>query len=284
MIKATPRSLSHWTLVHSHYVLMGGFAFEPPSNKKTFLPLNLTRLTLTPAAVEFLAHNEPTLIPNISKEEINDKSKASALAKTLVCLQASWFCFQCITRIQQGFAITLLELNTFAHAICTLLIYILWWNKPLDIEEPTIIRGENADIICAMMILLDHNNQSHQKFYGTGLGSVGAAYLDYVPSDITDLPELPADLDEEDLLKSFTSEVQRGQPKRQDIPLKEAVIRMENVTVYRSAPVHHYNEHFDASTSSSFSFLCSGRHCELGYYDKCTGRSASRPLVLQRLT
>ena len=72
-----------WTLVHSHYVLMGGFAFEP-RQEKSFLPLNLTRLTLTTAAVDSIAINEPDLIPNISKEEINYKSKASALAETFM--------------------------------------------------------------------------------------------------------------------------------------------------------------------------------------------------------
>ena len=136
--------MPHWTSVHSHYALMGGFAFEPRLFRKSFLPGNLTRLTLTGTAVEFLTINEPELISRISEEDIKDKSKANALAKTLVCLQASWFCLQCVTRVRQGLAITLLELNTFAHALCTLLIYLLWWNKPLDIEQPTIIRGEHA--------------------------------------------------------------------------------------------------------------------------------------------
>jgi hypothetical protein len=34
----------------------------------------------------------------------------------------------------------LLELNTFAHAVCALAIYIAWWNKPLDVEEPVQMR------------------------------------------------------------------------------------------------------------------------------------------------
>ncbi|KAK3389829.1 hypothetical protein B0H63DRAFT_507320 [Podospora didyma] len=35
--------------------------------------------------------------------------------------------------------ISLLELNTFGHAVCTLVIYALWWHKPLDIEELELI-------------------------------------------------------------------------------------------------------------------------------------------------
>lgn len=49
--------------------------------------------------------------------------------------------------------ISTLELNTFAHAVCTLLIYFLWWDKPLDIEEPTIIRGEAAHPVIALLVV-----------------------------------------------------------------------------------------------------------------------------------
>lgn len=30
----------------------------------------------------------------------------------------------------------MLELNTPGHALCTIIIYCLWWNKPLDIDQP----------------------------------------------------------------------------------------------------------------------------------------------------
>lgn len=35
--------------------------------------------------------------------------------------------------------ISLLELNTFGHAVLALLIYILWWEKPFDVERPSIV-------------------------------------------------------------------------------------------------------------------------------------------------
>jgi hypothetical protein len=48
----------------------------------------------------------------------------------------------------------LLELNTFGHAICTLLIYLLWWDKPLDVEQPTLIRNKEAYPLWALMSLV----------------------------------------------------------------------------------------------------------------------------------
>lgn len=66
---------------------------------------------------------------------------------------ATWFCVQCISRLAQRLPISLLELNTFGHAVCTLLIYCMWWKKPLDIEEPELIpvRGEDTEMLVAAM-------------------------------------------------------------------------------------------------------------------------------------
>lgn len=40
-----------------------------------------------------------------------------------------------------GFGVTLLELNTLAYAGCDVLLYILWWRKPIakDVNEPLVI-------------------------------------------------------------------------------------------------------------------------------------------------
>lgn len=50
-----------------------------------------TRLTLTPKGLQFLQENgHEMLIPDLSENRIKDKSKGSALAKTLVCIQGSY--------------------------------------------------------------------------------------------------------------------------------------------------------------------------------------------------
>ncbi len=43
-----------------------------------------------------------------------------------------------------GLPLSLLEVYTIAHVLCTLGFYLVWWHKPLDIKEPTFIRGERA--------------------------------------------------------------------------------------------------------------------------------------------
>ncbi|KAL8790063.1 MAG: hypothetical protein Q9213_000765 [Squamulea squamosa] len=146
-----PNSYSSWTLVHGFYALMGGFAFSTEKLDQNILPSPHTRATLTPAGVIFLLSQEPNILPYLSPEQIKDKSKADGLKKTLVCAQATWFCVQCIARTSESLPLSLLELNTVAHALCTLVIYILWWHKPLDVEEPTLITDPKFSPILAYM-------------------------------------------------------------------------------------------------------------------------------------
>jgi hypothetical protein len=82
-----------------------------------------------------------------------DKTKASNLVKTLVCLQALWFCVQYIVRFAQGLPVSSLALSVFGHAICALLMYLLWLDKPLDIGEPTVLSGNMARELCALMYM-----------------------------------------------------------------------------------------------------------------------------------
>ena len=146
------------TLIHGFYIVMGGYAFDVSKDTKPRIwPRKVDRLTPSPIAVLGCLISQDRdlkeVLPFLTEEEIWDKSKANGLAKTIVCVQAAWFCAQCIARLGQRMPISLLELNTFAHAICALLVYVLWWNKPLDVHEPTVIdvsQSDAARYICAL--------------------------------------------------------------------------------------------------------------------------------------
>ncbi|KAF8856757.1 hypothetical protein BDZ45DRAFT_593776 [Acephala macrosclerotiorum] len=131
-----------WQKIHAYYGTMGGFAFHVGTDAG--LPFE-GRMTITPAGLRFLATYAPELIPRITPAEIEDKSKADGLAKFLVCIQATWFCLQCVTRMAQRLSISLLELNTFAHALCALFTYTRWWKKPLSIREPSLVKSESGN-------------------------------------------------------------------------------------------------------------------------------------------
>jgi hypothetical protein len=146
-----------WTRVHSHFALMGGFVFEAKRMHPTIMDEDRKRLTLTPVALRKMAVNAPALLPDLSREGIRDKSKANGLAKFLVCVQAIWFIAQTVGRLATDLPISLLEMNTLLHAFCCLFIYLAWWHKPLDIEEPHVINiaDDHAGKICAWMMVKD---------------------------------------------------------------------------------------------------------------------------------
>ena len=167
-----------WTMTHSFYAIMGGFAFDMTEAEPQFLPNGRSRLTINPKGLIYLAETAPKLIPDLSKEFIRDKSNADGLAKLLVCLQALWFCMQCILRLAEGYAIALLELNVFGHALCALLIYALWWQKPLDIEEPTLMSGEETWELCALMCMSSSTERERSLYlWETYLRSRHGLYL-----------------------------------------------------------------------------------------------------------
>ncbi|KAI9508453.1 hypothetical protein F5148DRAFT_905941 [Russula earlei] len=115
-----------WTTTHGFFAIMGGF-MEYRGNRpiRVLLPEELNSYSLTGNG-DF---------PRIAKEEIEDKSKGDAISKTLVILQTGWFVVQCIARGVQGLPVTELELVTVAFATLNFVMYILWWDKPLNVQR-----------------------------------------------------------------------------------------------------------------------------------------------------
>ena len=71
-----------------------------------------------------------------TEAEIKDRGKSDWLAKSLVLLQTSWFLMQCIARGIKHLPVTHLEIVTLAYAAMNFVIYVFWWNKPLNVNRP----------------------------------------------------------------------------------------------------------------------------------------------------
>jgi hypothetical protein len=99
---------------------MGGFVFDAEI-------LSLRR-------IEQLVEQNEIEYPIVSREEIQDRSKGDAITKALVVFQTTWFLLQCAVRAIQHLAVTELELATAAFAVLNIISYVLWWDKPLDVE------------------------------------------------------------------------------------------------------------------------------------------------------
>ncbi|KAL8833658.1 MAG: hypothetical protein Q9170_004144 [Blastenia crenularia] len=110
-----------WTIAHGFYATMGGFAVNSPETVHESSSVTLDKFWFVGAnGLRLMTKLSPGDLPNLSTAEINSKSKANALAKTL------------------------LELNTSGHALCALLIYLLWWEKPFEVDYPTLLRSQTV--------------------------------------------------------------------------------------------------------------------------------------------
>ncbi|KAF7356036.1 hypothetical protein MVEN_00933300 [Mycena venus] len=114
---------------HGYFFCMGGFVSStgyPIVTKK-----QLDDPTLGPDFLEG--------IKKIRVRDIMDKSKGDALSKGVTLVQGLWFATQCLARLHQHLAITELEVATLAFAVVNILIWLLWWDKPLDVQEPMVV-------------------------------------------------------------------------------------------------------------------------------------------------
>ncbi|KAF7369951.1 hypothetical protein MSAN_00624900 [Mycena sanguinolenta] len=78
-------------------------------------------------------------IRNVNEEDIKDRSKGDAFSKGVALLQGLWFILQTLARAHQRLAVTQLEIATLAFAVVNIFIWLLWWNKPLDVQRPIVI-------------------------------------------------------------------------------------------------------------------------------------------------
>lgn len=132
-----------WTMSMAFYALSGGCIYTSRTGEQRVLRRD---------AIAYLAAHDPQSLFQLQRVVVQNPGKANAFGKAITCVQALWFCSQCIARLSGSLAVSLLELNTFAHCISTLLIYIFWWDKLYDVEVHTFVVSKSLDLF----LLLEH--------------------------------------------------------------------------------------------------------------------------------
>jgi hypothetical protein len=136
----------NWTQVHSFYANMGGLRIRGdhcsiPAGDESLNSYRCPEETIVDAHIcqHHFRFDElsPAHIP--TEMSITDKSKADGFVKLVACTQATWLVTQYIGRAIQHLPITTLELSCTAYVLYALVVYVLWWKKPLDVLTPTII-------------------------------------------------------------------------------------------------------------------------------------------------
>ena len=130
---------------HGFFIIMGGFhLFERSSEKKGDAQMVSQEDDgpLYPLLASDLARDDIYSFTMPTEAEIKDRGKSDWLAKSLVLLQTSWFVMQCIARAVEHLPVTHLEIVTLAYAAMNFVIYIFWWNKPLNVNLPVRVFGK----------------------------------------------------------------------------------------------------------------------------------------------
>ena len=126
-------------MTHGYFIIMGGFhlferGYNETSNddrcvsQENDIPLHPLKES------DLLRYSESFTMP--TEAEIKDKGKGDWLAKSFVLLQTSWFVMQCIARAVEHLPVTYLEIVTLAYVAMNFVIYVFWWNKPLNVNRP----------------------------------------------------------------------------------------------------------------------------------------------------
>jgi hypothetical protein len=118
-----------WTLTHSYYANMGGLRIEPARaiNTRQFIYLYSKKLIISAS-------------PQISEQEIKDKSKPDYFAKGVAAIQIFRLVQSLVRRARGGLAIPQLEIFILAFAVCAIATNGFSRHKLQGLDTSTIIK------------------------------------------------------------------------------------------------------------------------------------------------
>lgn len=119
-----------WTTIHAIFANMGGFRLAAETKDRTMQYRTINGFQLT----SLVKTGTLSQIPNISKQEILDKSKTDAFARWVAILQCLWLLLELTARKVESLPSSQIEIATMAFACCSILTYLAVRHKPKDVD------------------------------------------------------------------------------------------------------------------------------------------------------
>ncbi|KAJ7729903.1 hypothetical protein B0H16DRAFT_1697031 [Mycena metata] len=159
---------------HGFFCNMGGFVSEEgyPVSKMKQLPAYIST------------------IRKIKKADIEDKSKGDTLSKGVAIAQGLWFVTQCLARVSQRLPLTELEVATLAFAVLSVVIRLLWFHKPLDVQQPIVVARSEVEIDPLQEEDITPMNNSSDTLLDKLASAIDGKYKEYSPLASTSVPSL----------------------------------------------------------------------------------------------
>ncbi|KAJ5730015.1 uncharacterized protein N7483_004523 [Penicillium malachiteum] len=128
---------TQWSLTHAFFADSGGIVFQLQHGD--YIPLSAKQLA-------WLIAQGYTKLPEIKEKDISDKSKAGMCTKALAFCQTTWFLVRLIARAIENLPVTPLELASAALALTSLTTLSFWVRKPMDVQQPFIIKASRSSL------------------------------------------------------------------------------------------------------------------------------------------
>ncbi|KAJ7268038.1 hypothetical protein C8J57DRAFT_353972, partial [Mycena rebaudengoi] len=126
-------------------------------------------------------------IKSVEADDIMDKSKGDVVSQGYRAAAVFWFILQCLVRAAQHLPITEIEYSIFAFAVVNILTWLLWWNKPLEVQRAILIDPSLGRVIS----VLRHSRprMSTQLAYESLFsGPLYGTYIHYHPAEGVAVP------------------------------------------------------------------------------------------------
>ncbi|OAL54202.1 hypothetical protein IQ07DRAFT_584782 [Pyrenochaeta sp. DS3sAY3a] len=149
----------NWTIRHGFFADMGGILLQPRMSSP---------FVVNGRQLAYLVEKKYVECPNITADEIWDKSKADTLAKVITLVQASWLVIELIGRAVLHLPTTTLELSAGAIVFCTFGTFFCWLHKPADVQKGIVLATEST----TAQILIDAGPTAAQPYRHTPLDFV----------------------------------------------------------------------------------------------------------------
>jgi len=128
-------------------------------------------------------------LPDVSANEIHDKSKSNMFIKAVALGQVSWSLIQIVVRINKGLAVSQLEFVTSAFCVCAVITYGFLLAKPQGVEVPLrplkLRRMDKKE-----RQLLHHELMPLRGLFVPGLKPIRDFALGRIPNDFADDGEI----------------------------------------------------------------------------------------------
>jgi hypothetical protein len=133
-----------WTPTHAYFANMGGLIYSNNFSYRGKLQFYVVPGTQLSYRYVWNGRNHPLHGLTLTKEDIEDKSKADWLLKGFTISQITWLVLTVLVRGTKDLPLTQLEIATLAFSIFAIVTYAANWWKPKDVGQPILLPNMNS--------------------------------------------------------------------------------------------------------------------------------------------